>query len=90
MKQVLDELAKVIDQEAERAAFLRLSKQYYAACQAAERRTRSIDQPALQPAALLDQIIDRLDWHFRAIRHPRPTRQEVAAMIMTYFGEGAE
>jgi hypothetical protein len=86
MSMKLQDLLNLVGQEADRAELLGLSEQYHAACQA-----RMTNEAAGMPTedarqrALLEQVMQRIHWHFRAIRHPLPTPEEVDEMIRDYF-----
>ena len=82
----LEDLLQLIGTEAERATFQRRGQRYYQAHQQREACTSAAAPDAeARREELLDQIMHRLRYYFRAIRHPLPTRQEVAEMIMAYF-----
>jgi hypothetical protein len=82
----LEDLLKLIGQEADREEFLGLSKQYHDARQARGTNEAAGASPInAGQEALLEQVMQRLQWHFRAIRHPMPTPEEVDEMIRDYF-----
>ena len=82
----LEDLLKLIGQEADREEFLGLSKQYHDARQARGTNEAAGASPInAGQGALLEQVMQRLQWHFRAIRHPMPTPEEVDEMIRDYF-----
>jgi hypothetical protein len=86
MRMKLEDLLKLIGQEADRAEFLGLSEQYHEARQAREANEAAGAPPIdAGQGALLEQVMQRLQWHFRAIRHPMPTPEEVDEMIRDYF-----
>jgi hypothetical protein len=68
--ETLDALLKVMPAEKDREEVRRLAHQYR------EQREQRED-----PAAIVDQVMERIALGFRAVRHPLPTRQEVARMI---------
>jgi hypothetical protein len=86
MKIKLGDLLGLIAKESDQEEFLDLSRQFNEAQQA-----RKAKKPAEALAAesqskeTLDQIMERLRWHFRAIRHPMPTRQELEEIIKEHF-----
>jgi hypothetical protein len=87
MEMKFETLLGLIAKESDQEEFLSLGQQYHTARRAA----REANAPNAEPAAasqteeLLDQIMKRIQWHFRAIRHPIPTRQEVGEMIEDHF-----
>jgi hypothetical protein len=85
MKKKLENLIGLIHKEPDKEEFLELSRQYNETLQG-RRGTESAEaiKAELEKTAL-DQIMKRLQWHFRAIRHPMPTSEEVEDMIKEYF-----
>ena len=86
MRMTLEDLLKLIGREADREEFLGLSEQYHEARRA--RETSAVGGAATVDArqgALLEQVMQRIHWHFRALRHPLPTPEEVDEMIRNYF-----
>jgi hypothetical protein len=86
MSMKLEDLLNLISQEADRATFLGLSEQYHEARQARQ-TNEATGMPSVdaRQRELLEQVMQRIQWHFRAIRHPLPTPEEVDAMIRDYF-----
>jgi hypothetical protein len=86
MSMKLEDLLNLIAQAADRAELLGLSERYHEA-----RQARETNETARMPTAdarqreLLEQVMQRIHWHFRAIRHPIPTPEEVDEMIRDYF-----
>jgi hypothetical protein len=79
-------LLGLIPRESDRKALAQLSQQYHESAQTPE----SADSSARAAAAarrseLLDQIIQSIQWHFRAMRRSMPTREEVAEMVNEHF-----
>jgi hypothetical protein len=72
-----NDLLKLVPKEAERRELNRLGREYA--------------QAAGQPAAaartgpMLDEIMKQIQHHFRAIRHPLPTRAQVEQMMREAF-----
>jgi hypothetical protein len=76
----LDEIVGVIAREEDRQEFRNLGRRYR---KAADPQARGADaMSAAERGVLLDQIMERLQWHFRAARFPLPTRDEVEKMII--------
>jgi hypothetical protein len=81
-----DTLLNLIPRETDREQLSDLSKQLLESEQA-----RETADPAKRSAAdsrrseLLDQMLERIQWHFRAMRRPLPTREEIAEMIKEHF-----
>lgn len=73
-------LLSLIGRGADREEFSRLGHQYYEAFQ-----SQQTNEQSAQRERILDQIMERMRWHFRAVRHPIPTRPEVEQMILDYF-----
>ncbi len=84
MEMELEDLLALIDKESEKKEFLRLGQDYHQARQQPG-ANRSNSAPNPPPEEILDQIMKQIQWHFRAIRHPMPTRQQVEEMIMEHF-----
>ena len=86
MKINYDTLIKLIPRETDREQLSELSKQLFESEQARE----SAD-PAKRSAAdsrrteLLDQLLQTIQWHFRAMRRPLPTHEEIAEMVNEHF-----
>jgi hypothetical protein len=86
MSMKLEDLLNLISQEADRADFLGLCEQYHEA-----RQARQTNEAAGMPTVdarqreVLEDVMQRIHWHFRALRHPMPTSEEVDAMIRDYF-----
>lgn len=79
-------LLDLIPRELDRNELTRLTKEYYETGQGPEdtdptaRATTDTRQ-----SELLDQILEKIQWHFRAMRRPMPTREEVAEMVKNHF-----
>ena len=86
MSMKLEDLLNLIGQEADRAELLGLSEQYHEARQAGKTNDAA-GMPTVdaRQRELLEQVMQRIHWHFRAIRHPMPTPEEVDEMIRDYF-----
>lgn len=82
MKIEYSTLLDLIPREPDRNELTRLTKEYYETGQGSEdadpteRATTDTRQ-----SELLDQILEKIQWHFRAMRRPMPTREEVAEMV---------
>lgn len=65
----LDELLKVMPAEKDREDVRRLA--------------REVRPDARGPAVdlVVDQVMEKIGWGLRAVRHPLPTRQEVERMV---------
>ena len=65
----LDELLKVMPAEKDREDVRRLA--------------REVRHDARGPAVdlVVDQVMEKIGWGLRAVRHPLPTRQEVERMV---------
>jgi hypothetical protein len=83
MKIKFEDLLKVIGKEDDREEFVRLGQQYAAAHKFAQGRAEP--QAEAQREAALGQLIARLQEHFKPIRHPIPSRQELEEMAVEYF-----
>lgn len=79
----LKDLLKLIAKPADKEELLYLVDQYYNAVTVpghiGSSNSSAID---LQQQEALNKIMERLHWHFRAIRHPLPTQQELEEMII--------
>jgi hypothetical protein len=87
----LQELLKLIAQADDKQELLHLVDQYQRAAQ----RGGSIasgDSSAVdaQRQEALDKIMERVQWHFRALRHPLPTPQEVEEMLVRGLSTDAQ
>jgi hypothetical protein len=86
MKIEYSTLLDLIPREPDRNELTRLTKEYYETGQSpenadpTERATTDTRQ-----SELLDQILERIQWHFRAMRRPMPTREEVVEMVKSHF-----
>jgi hypothetical protein len=79
-------LLDLIPRESDRKELTRLSKQYYESGQTPEAADPTERATAdSRRSDLLDQIIQSIQWHFRAMRRPMPTREEVAEMVKEHF-----
>ena len=86
MPMKLEDLLKLIGREADREELLGLSEQYHEARQAREmNEAGGAPNVHANQGELLDHIMERIHWHFRALRHPLPTPEEVDEMIRDYF-----
>ena len=79
----LQDLLKLIVKSDDQKELLHLVDQYQNAAQTSS-HSKSSDSAAAdaQRQEALDKIMERVHWHFRAIRHPLPTKQEVEEMIV--------
>jgi hypothetical protein len=81
-----DTLLNLIPRETDRERLSDLGKQLFETEQA-----RETADPATRSAAdsqrneLLDQLLERIQWHFRAMRRPMPTREEISEMVKEHF-----
>ncbi|MCA1624067.1 MAG: hypothetical protein LC778_09765 [Acidobacteria bacterium] len=86
MKTKFGNLLGLIAKDSDRDKFLQLSQQYNES-----RQARKPPEPGgslaadLQNEEIIDQLMKQLQWHFRAIRYPMPTRQEIEEMIYEHF-----
>lgn len=86
MKIEYSALLDLIPREEDRQEFTQLSRQYYDTAQTAETADPSARADAQsRQSELLDKIIERIQWHFRAMRRSLPTRDEVAEMVDEHF-----
>lgn len=86
MKIEYNTLLDLIPREPDRNELRRLTKEYYKTGQGPEDAdlTERVTTDARQ-SELLDQILQKIQWHFRAMRRPMPTREEVAEMVKNHF-----
>lgn len=78
-----EDLLKVIGEKADREEFTRLGREY-----ADERRLARAGGGGGDEArreAALGALMEKVQWHFRAIRHPMPTRQQLEEMLAEHF-----
>jgi hypothetical protein len=87
MEMKFENLLALIAKESDQEEFRRLGQQYHTSQQAARAANTSDAEPADDSPLeeILDQIMKRMQWHFRALRHPIPTRQQVREMIKEHF-----
>ncbi|HEY0101017.1 MAG TPA: hypothetical protein VGB76_18980 [Pyrinomonadaceae bacterium] len=78
-----EELMKVVGGEAEREELTRLGREYADAHRLTHERAGP--QAAAQREAALGALMDKVQFHFRAIRHPLPTRQQLEEMLSEHF-----
>lgn len=71
----LEELVRLVAKPDDRTELLQLGRELHRERQA---RSAAADE-------VLERIMDRIQWHFRAIRAPMPTRQDVEEMISEHF-----
>ena len=78
----LKDLLNLIAKPDDKKEILHLVEQYHNAATMSG-RSKSSNSLAVdsQRQEALDKIMERLHWHFRAIRHPLPTQQELEEMI---------
>lgn len=79
MKMTLEGLVGLVAAPGDRAELLRLGEQVHR-----EREERGGAAGDASPE-VLDRIMERIQWHFRAIRAPMPTKEEVEEMIADHF-----
>jgi hypothetical protein len=77
----IDDVLGLLPSDGDRQELVSLNKQYRGAVQARAGQD--------EREALLDQIEQRLQWHFRALRHPLPTRAELEQLALQDPGEPA-
>lgn len=79
----LKDLLKLIAKSDDKKELLHLVDQYHNAATMSG-RIESSDSSSVdsQRQEALDKIMERVQWHFRAIRHPLPTQQELEDMIV--------
>ena len=70
-----DDFLELTGSQAEREELLRAGQRFYDAAQ--------LSSSARE--ALLDQVMERVQWSLRAVRHPLPTRAELEGMLLEYF-----
>lgn len=78
-----EDLMKVIGGEAEREELTRLGREYTEAQRLM--RARGDAQDDAERDAALGELMDKVQLHFRAIRHPLPTRQQLEEMLSEHF-----
>ena len=86
MKIDYDTLLGFIPRDADREKLSGLSKQLFEselARESAEPTERSAADS--RRAALLDQLTETIQWHFRAARRPMPTHEEISEMVKEHF-----
>jgi hypothetical protein len=85
----LQDLLKLIVKSDDQKELLHLVDQYQHAAQTSS-HIESSDSSAVdaQRQEALDKIMERVHWHFRAIRHPLPTKQELEEMIVQGMSTG--
>jgi hypothetical protein len=79
----LQDLLKLIAKADDQQELLQLVDQYQRAVPRGG-GSASSDSAAVdaQRQEALDKIMERVQWHFRALRHPLPTPQEVEEMLV--------
>lgn len=76
-----EDLLKVIGEDDAREEFTRLGREYVN-----ERRlARAGEGSEERREAALGALMEKVQWHFRAIRHPMPTRQQLEEMLAEHF-----
>jgi hypothetical protein len=79
----LKDLLKLIAKPDDKKELLHLVDQYHNAATMSgcieSSNSSAVDS---QRQEALDKVMERLHWHFRAIRHPLPTQQELEEMII--------
>lgn len=91
MKIDYNTLLGLIPRESDREKLSQLSGQLYEG-QLAARTAEPAERSAIdsQQANLLDQLTKTIQWHFRAMRRPMPTSEEISEMVNEHFQkEGA-
>ena len=85
----LQDLLKLIVKSDDQKELLHLVDQYQNAAKTSG-HIKSSDSSAVdaQRQEALDKIMERVHWHFRAIRHPLPTKQELEEMIVQGMSTG--
>jgi hypothetical protein len=79
-------LLDLIHLEPDRDELTRLGKQIFESGQTLETADPSERAAAdLHRSELLEQMLQSIQWHFRALRHPMPTREELAEMVNEHF-----
>ena len=79
-------LLNLIPREADRDALNLLVSKYDQSVKAPESADPSERSTAdLARSQLMDQIMEKIQWHFKAMRRPMPTREEVAEMVQDHF-----
>jgi hypothetical protein len=73
----LGDLVGLVAKPGDRSELLELGRNWHRA-----RRERD----AAAGHELLERIMERIQWHFRAIRAPMPSREDVERMIADHFG----
>jgi len=87
MSMELDDLLGLIQKEADRQEFLRVTRSYHAVARAGDAEASPGDRMTeAERDALLDKVMQQLMSHFRPIRHPIPTRDDLKRMIDAHFG----
>lgn len=76
-----EDLLKVIGEDDDREEFTRLGREYADA----HRLARAGEGSEAQREAALGALMEKVQWHFRAIRHPMPTRQQLEEMLAEHF-----
>jgi hypothetical protein len=63
----------------------RLSKEYYESGQTASASPNERGLLESKRSQLLDELLEKIQWHMRAMRHPMPNREELAEMVKERF-----
>lgn len=80
----LGDVMGLIPQPAEQQKFLELGRQYCdASAGGGAARGGAGDQRRQE---LLDRLMEHVHYHFRAVRHPMPTREQLEGMVREHFG----
>jgi hypothetical protein len=88
----LDDLLTLMHRPADREDFLRLGERYNDNRVRRERvgddgatDADALDASDAEQGELLDQMMEQIQWHLRAARHPLPEPSELERMLAEYF-----
>ena len=85
MKIEYDTLLDLMPSDEERSELTRLSQEYYESGQTAPASPNERAQVESKRSELLDELLEKIQWHMRAMRHPMPNREELAEMVKERF-----
>jgi CHASE3 domain sensor protein len=87
MDMKFENLLGLIAKESDQKEFVRLGQEYVKAHQDTREASDSAGARTAETERedILDQITKQIQWHFRAVRHPIPTRQELEEMLKEHF-----
>jgi hypothetical protein len=87
MQMSFSDLLELVPRAADRQELEGLGRTYHALPGSAEEPERSSPGGG-QRQESLDRLMERVQWHFRAIRRPMPSRTDLDLMIRDHFEGG--